>query len=56
MIVIDAETGKNGIDKNGVQSAKKLKERNLNARLFTMRIDYDVAVTFGSDEMERTAQ
>jgi hypothetical protein len=56
MIVIDAETGEYGIDKNGVQSAKKLKQKNPNARLFTMRIGYDVAVTFGSAEMERTAQ
>lgn len=56
MIVIDAETGEYGIDKNGVQSAKKLKQKNPNARLFTMRIGYDVAVTFGGAEIKRTAQ
>ncbi|MDJ1175011.1 hypothetical protein PJF56_03245 [Roseofilum sp. BLCC_M91] len=47
MIVIDAETGEYGIDKNGVETALKLKQKNPNARLFTMRIGYDVTVSFG---------
>ncbi|MDB9314493.1 hypothetical protein PN462_15380 [Spirulina sp. CS-785/01] len=47
MIVIDAETGEYGIDTTGVESALTLKEKNPKARLFTMRIGYDVAVSFG---------
>ncbi|NET55721.1 MAG: hypothetical protein F6K47_05980 [Symploca sp. SIO2E6] len=52
MIVIDAETGEYGIDKTGVETALKLKQKKPNARLFTMRIGYDVAVSFGGG-MER---
>ncbi|MBZ8181800.1 hypothetical protein [Oscillatoria salina] len=47
MIVINAETGEYGIDQTGVETALKLKQKNPNARLFTMRIGYDVAVSFG---------
>ena len=47
MIVIDAETGEYGIDKNIVETALKFKQQKANARLFTMRIGYDVAVSFG---------
>ncbi|MCT7958962.1 hypothetical protein [Laspinema palackyanum] len=47
MIVIDAETGEYGIDKNGVETALKFKQKKPNARLFTMRIGYDVAIGFG---------
>jgi len=54
MIVIDAETGEYGIDKSGVESALSLKQKNPNARLFTMRIGYDVAFSFGGASMERT--
>ena len=53
MIVIDAETGEYGIDRTGVESALKLKQNNPMARLFTMRIGYDVAVSFGG-AIERT--
>jgi hypothetical protein len=56
MIVIDAETGEYGIDKSGVESALMLKQKNPNGRLFTMRIGYDVAVTFGHAPMVRTIQ
>lgn len=55
MIVIDAETGEYGIDPSGVETAMKLKEKNPVARLFTIRIGYDVAVVFGG-EMERVAK
>ncbi|MCT7963942.1 hypothetical protein NG791_25025 [Laspinema sp. D1] len=47
MIVIDAETGEYGIDKNGVETALKFKQKKPNARLFTIRIGYDVAIGFG---------
>ncbi len=56
MIVIDAETGEYGIDKSGVESALMLKQKNPKARLFTMRIGYDVAVSFGGAYMERTVE
>ena len=46
-ITIDAETGEYGIDKNGVETALKFKHKKPNARFFTMRIGYDVAVSFG---------
>lgn len=56
MIVIDAETGEYGIDKTGVETALKLKQKKPMARLFTMRIGYDVAFSFGGASMERTAE
>jgi hypothetical protein len=56
MIVIDAETGEYGIDQTGVESALSLKQKNPNARLFTMRIGYDVAFSFGNAPMKRTAE
>ena len=56
MIVIDAETGEYGIDEIGIEPGLKLKQKNPNARLFTMRIGYDVAITFGSASMDRTAE
>lgn len=55
MIVIDSETGEYGIDKTGVETALKLKQKNPHARLFTLRIGYDVAVSFGG-AIERTVQ
>jgi hypothetical protein len=56
MIVIDALTGEYRIDKTGVESALKLKQKNPNARLFTMRIGYDVAVSFGGVPLKRTVE
>ena len=56
MIVIDAETGEYGIDNTGVETALKLKQKKPIARLFTMRIGYDVAFSFGGASMERTAE
>jgi hypothetical protein len=55
MIVIDSETGEYGIDKTGVETALRLKQKKPNARLFTMRIGYDVAVSFGG-AIERTVK
>jgi len=55
MIVIDAESGEYGIDSSGVKTALYLKQKNPNARLFTIRIGYDVAVTFGG-AIERTVK
>jgi hypothetical protein len=52
MIVIDAETGEYGVDPTGVETALKLKKQKPMARLFTIRIGYDVAAGFGGT-MER---
>ncbi len=56
MIVIDAETGEYGIDKSGIETAMKLKQKKPMARLFTMRIGYKFAVSFGGASMERTVE
>jgi hypothetical protein len=49
MVVIDAETGEYALDRSGIHSAIALKAKNPNARLFTIRIGYDVAVAFGGN-------
>ena len=49
MVVIDAETGEYAVDRSGIHSAIALKAKNPNARLFTIRIGYDVAVAFGGN-------
>ncbi len=56
MIVIDAETGEYGIDQTGVESALRLKHKRPIARLFTIRIGYDVAFSFGGASLERTVE
>jgi hypothetical protein len=49
MVVIDAETGEYAVDKSGIHSAIALKAKNPNARLFTIRIGYDITVAFGGN-------
>jgi hypothetical protein len=49
MIVIDSEAGEYAVDQSGIHSAIALKAKNPNARLFTIRIGYDVAVSFGGN-------
>lgn len=49
MVVVDAETGEYAVDRSGIRSAIALKAKNPNARLFTIRIGYDVAVAFGGN-------
>ena len=46
MLVIDVETGEYSIDRSGVESAMRLKEKRPMARLFMLRIGFDVAVDF----------
>jgi hypothetical protein len=53
MIVIDAETGEYGIDETGVETALRLKQKRPLARLFTMRVGYDVAFSFGGVPLKR---
>lgn len=49
MVVIDAETGEYAVDRSGIHSAIALKAKSPNARLFTIRIGYDVSVAFGGN-------
>jgi hypothetical protein len=49
MVVVDTETGEYAMDKSGIHSAIALKAKNPNARLFMIRIGYDVALAFGSN-------
>jgi hypothetical protein len=52
MVVIDIETGEYEVDKTGLQAARHLSEKNPKARLFGIRIGYNVAASFGG-VMER---
>lgn len=47
MVIIDIETGDYKVDTNGLRAADFLSEKNPNARLFGIKIGYNVAVTFG---------
>ena len=52
MVIIDIETGDYEIDKTGLQASRNLSNKHPNARLFGIRIGYNVAVSFGG-AMER---
>jgi hypothetical protein len=52
MVIIDVETGDYEVDETGLQSAKNLQAKSPYARLFGIRIGYNVAVSFGG-VMER---
>jgi hypothetical protein len=53
MVIIDVETGKYQVDLNGIESARNLRQHNPTARLFGIKIGYNVAASF-SGVMERT--
>jgi hypothetical protein len=53
MVIIDIETGKYQVDLNGIESARNLRQQNPTARLFGIKIGYNVAASF-SGAMERT--
>ncbi|MBC8139397.1 MAG: hypothetical protein H8F28_26265 [Fibrella sp.] len=55
MVVIDAETGKFAVDELGFDAANGLRRDNPNARLFAIRIGYNVAASLGGI-MERTTK
>jgi hypothetical protein len=55
MVIIDVETGAYHVDANGIESARYLRQQNPTARLFGIRIGYNVAASF-SGVMERTAK
>jgi uncharacterized membrane protein len=54
MIIIDIETGEYEIDEAGLQAARNLRVKNPYARLFGIRIGYNVAASF-SGVMERVS-
>ncbi len=47
MVIIDIETGDYEIDKNSLHASNRLNERHPNARLFGIRIGYNVAASLG---------
>lgn len=55
MVVIDVETGEYRIDKTGLESARYLREKRPIARLFGIRIGYNVAASLGG-VMERVSR
>lgn len=55
MVIIDIETGDYEIDKNGLQASKRLNQRHPEARLFGIRIGYNVAASLGG-VMERVSK
>jgi hypothetical protein len=56
MVIIDIETGDYRVDTNGLRAADFLSEKHPNARLFGIKIGYNVAVAFGGGIMERIVQ
>lgn len=55
MVIIDVETGAYSVDLNGIKSARDLRQQNPTARLFGIKIGYNVAASFGG-VMERTTK
>jgi uncharacterized protein Yka (UPF0111/DUF47 family) len=51
-IIIDVETEEYAIDRHGLESARYLRKKNPNARLFGICIGYNVAASLGG-VMER---
>ncbi|NQE32742.1 hypothetical protein E5S67_00458 [Microcoleus sp. IPMA8] len=55
MVIIDIETGDYAVDKMGLESARQLRKKNPNGRLFGIRIGYKVAAAIGG-VMERVSK
>jgi len=53
MVIIDVETGDFGVDELGFEAADALKAKNASARLFGIRVGYNVAASLGGI-LERT--
>lgn len=53
MIVIDIESGDYEIDEKGLEASKRLHEKNPYARLYGIKIGYEVAVAFGGSSLGR---
>ena len=54
MVIIDVDTGDFEVDDVGILSSHRLQERRPNARLYGIRIGYNVAESLGG-VMERTS-
>jgi hypothetical protein len=54
MVIIDIETGDFAVDETGIASARQLQAMRPGARLYGIRIGYNVAESLGG-VMERTA-
>lgn len=54
MVIINIETGDYEVDVTGLQAAKNLQTKSPYARLFGIRIGYNVAASFGG-VMERVS-
>jgi hypothetical protein len=52
MVLIDIETGDYEVDKNGLHASNRLSQRHPDARLYGIRIGYNVAASLGG-VMER---
>ena len=55
MVIIDIETGDYEIDDTGIQASHSLRVKNSLARLFGIRIGYNVAASLGG-VMERVSK
>jgi hypothetical protein len=56
MVLIDIETGDYEVDEDSLLAADRLEERHPNARLYGIRIGYNVAAAFGGGVMERVSE
>ncbi|MCA2653805.1 MAG: hypothetical protein IM473_08540 [Microcystis sp. M015S2] len=56
MVIIDIETGDYKVDENGLHAADLLSEKHPQARLFGIKIGYNVAAAFGGGVMERVVK
>ena len=55
MVIIDVNTGDYAFDTTGIEAARSLRAKNPHARLFGIRIGYNVADSLGG-VMERTTR
>jgi hypothetical protein len=55
MVIIDIETGDYEVDETGLQAARNLQSKHPYARLFGIRIGYNVAASLGG-VMERVSR
>ncbi|HAT14812.1 MAG TPA: hypothetical protein DD001_09275 [Microcoleaceae bacterium UBA10368] len=55
MVIIDIETGDYKVDETGLKAAHSLREKHPYARLFGIRIGYNVAASLGG-VMERVSK
>jgi hypothetical protein len=56
MAIIDIETGDYIVDENGLRAADFLSKKHPHARLFGIKIGYNVAAAFGGGVMERVVK